>query len=355
MTIFTLMTALPPTKGHRAMIEFAARWGGSTGEDVEVILHSQPDEPMVEERAMALVEACRRINMSNLYPRSTVRVLHFHQSTVQNPDTPGFREFWRDTMWSLGFQKGDTLVCAESYGKWLAEICGGKFVPYDPKRETVDTKATRIRERGGLKKHFSSLMPEFQPFMRTTITVFGAESVGKTTFSKELAALSDSYWLHEYARPMLEMTSPELDREVMLNIARGQAVMQDMMEVRTDCPFIIQDTDLYSTVGYWQLPAWNDKFGVVPLKLIQDASSRKSDLYIILKSNIPFESDPLRYGGDVRESEDQYWIDLAEANGLNYVVLDESGRKERRASGMKLLEDLLQMKQDMITYDRGGF
>lgn len=52
--------------------------------------------------------------------------------------------------------------------------------------------------------------------------------------------------------------------------------------------------------------------------------SRASDLYIVAPSNIPFEPDPLRYGGDVRELPDTYWISLLEEFSLPYVVLENS-------------------------------
>ena len=82
----------------------------------------------------------------------------------------------------------------------------------------------------------------------------------------------------------------------------------------------IQDTDLFSTVGYWEL--W-DKDSM-PQELLESARLRKSDLYVILSSDIPFEPDPLRYGGTVRETTDQYWIDLCEREGLPYVYITET-------------------------------
>ena len=58
-----------------------------------------------------------------------------------------------------------------------------------------------------------------------------------------------------------------------------------------------------------------------PKGLVTDATILKSDLYLITQSNIPFEQDPLRYGGDRRESKDEYWIGLCEGYDLNYRVV----------------------------------
>lgn len=122
-----------------------------------------------------------------------------------------------------------------------------------------------------------------------------------------------------------------------------------------DRPFVIQDTDLFSTVGYWNLPHWADSLGEVPPGLIDDAKLWRSDLYIVLRSNIEFEADPLRYGGNVRESDDQYWIDLCVKYDLNYVVIDETDPIKRIGEGLMLMKNMLKESQDRLTYDRGGY
>jgi len=93
-----------------------------------------------------------------------------------------------------------------------------------------------------------------------------------------------------------------------------------VVRLYVDKPFIIQDTDLLSTVGYWR----HFEPGFLGRAVTDQAVSRASDLYIVAPSNIPFEPDPLRYGGDVRELPDTYWISLLEEFSLPYVVLENS-------------------------------
>ncbi len=93
----------------------------------------------------------------------------------------------------------------------------------------------------------------------------------------------------------------------------------------TDRPYVVQDTDLFATVGYWE--HWNP--GTTPESLVEDARAGMSDLYLVTLSNIPFEPDPLRYGVHERETPDAYWIALAERYGLNYRVMDEATPKAR--------------------------
>src|SRR5690606_28700585 len=108
----------------------------------------------------------------------------------------------------------------------------------------------------------------------------------------------------------------------------------------------IQDTDLFSTVGYWEM--W-DKDSM-PQSLLEDARDRKSDLYVVLSSDIPFEPDPLRYGGNTRESTDQYWIDLCEREELPYVYITETN--DRLGAVVNAIEKFL--GSNPLAYQRIG-
>ena len=43
-----------------------------------------------------------------------------------------------------------------------------------------------------------------------------------------------------------------------------------------------------------------------------------------MNDHIPFEADPLRYGGTVRESKTQFWVDLLEEFGCKYHVVEST-------------------------------
>jgi len=129
----------------------------------------------------------------------------------------------------------------------------------------------------------------------------------------------------------------------------GQAALQVFAHQTTvDKPFIIQDTDLFSTVGYYEL--WDGKS---PDGIISDAQASKSDIYLITPSNIPFEVDPIRYGGDKRESDDQFWIDLAKREGLNYHVLKSATRNGRRMEAIEIVGEHFDAHAN-IAYEREG-
>lgn len=328
-----LMKAMPPTHGHKNLIEFASH----VATEGHVLVDTADDEPMVVERLTALIE---------MMPHGwVVDHVEFNES---DPNDPYFWEVW-DAF--LEPYKGfDFVVASEDYAFKVAEKIGARYIPYDPSREMRDVRATSIRRDPF--DNFKLMAPTFQPFMRTVVTIWGAESTGKSTLTRRLHEIIPSHTTFEYARPYLETVGPEITKIAMEEIWFGQWALEAQSLNWKNKPVLIRDTDLYSTIGYWAQEHWAAHLGNVPLGLIADADRHKSDLYIIPKSNIPFEEDPIRYGGDKRESPDQYWIDLAEKYNLNYVVLENSDLNKRVDEAYNLIMEVAENKLNRIKYER---
>lgn len=337
------MTAMPPTTGHLQLIQFANLLAD---DGTTVIVCTQPHEPLPHERYRALVQAAQNHGLTD------VIITHLHKTIEQNPEKPGFWAMWRDIMTSYGVTTADYIVASEPYGQKVAELTGSQFFPYDIDRELNHTKATPVRSDP--LAHYTDIVPEFQQYIQTRVTVFGAESTGKTTLSRQIAKSLDADWLFEYARPYLENTVNEITHRSMTAIWKGQAALQRQIVNLASKPIVIQDTDLYSTVGYWEFPQWQPLIGDCPDGLKQAAAQLRSDLYIVTKSNIPFEQDPLRYGGDKREGSDEYWIDICERYELPYVVLETSSPTERLAQSLRFIRQIVDKKAQLLTYDRKG-
>lgn len=346
--VWTLMTAMPPTKGHLNLAQFALDLAADTNSTAHVIVCTQPEEPYAHERWHAIREHF------NGDPR--IRVLRLHRKLEQNPAAPGFWDMWVEIMQQHFWMKpGDIFTSSELYGATMAEKTGTIFMPYDPQRELYYTKATNIRDNPA--KYFHDIAPEFQKNIRQTVTFFGAESTGKTTLSHKISYDANGHWLFEYARPYLETVGPEINVDSMTAIWRGQAAIQRHGYDLLDKPWVIQDTDLFSTVGYWNFPHWKEHLGPVPEGLIKDALRLKSDLYIIPRSNIPFEKDPIRYKSDegVREGSDEYWIGIAEQYGLNYKIVTASDYQLRQAQAMDFMDNHWEQVSRPLVYDRKGY
>jgi len=341
---FVLMTALPPTYGHLDLIQFAA---SLNVEGVTVLLNTQPDEPLVSERYYSLAFAVK--NLSG----APVTITHQNEFVQQEAYGPDDQDFWDDWVYNLhrfGFQDGDIIVASEPYGVRLAQEAGGRFMVYDRDRWVRFTKGTHVRNDhiGG----WDQMLPEFRTNIQKRVTIFGAESTGKTTLT---VTLTDEYnqsgvgatKLFEWARPFLEMTHPEVTHQDMFDIWEGQQALQECTYKNALHPLVIQDTDLWTTIGFWE--DWDPNS--VPADIYPSARGTQSDLYLITKSNIPFEPDPLRTGGDHRETADEYWINLCEKYKLPYKVLEENSLADRIGEAMSYIDPLL---TNPLTYQRIG-
>lgn len=343
---FVLMTALPPTYGHLDLIKFA---GNLSVDLVTVLLNTQPEEPMVSERALALMHTLSQLD------RRRYVVRWQNEATQQEPvgDDDAFWANWVGNLRRYGFRDGDYIVASEPYGVTLAEKANGVFMPYDRDRWSRYTKGTKSRN-DPYRSGWSDILPEFRKSLQKTVTVFGAESTGKTTLT---AALADRFYddtgitttkLFEWARPYLEMVGSEVTLDKMNAILEGQYALQMSAYDNALAPLVVQDTDLYSTIGYWE--NWSPN--TTPKRLYVDAKDSYSDLYLITRSNIPFEADPLRYGGDKRETTDQYWIDLCERFGLCYVILESSTLEGRLGEACYYVSKLFEVNP--LGYKRIG-
>jgi HTH-type transcriptional repressor of NAD biosynthesis genes len=308
-----LMTALVPTVGHKYLIDFAHNLVGPVNK-VHVILGTMDREPIAGK--------LRYEAISNTYKNNPDVIVHqLHGDVPQEPiEHPDFWAIWRDLVLNfVDVQPDDYFVASELYGMDMANVLGCQFMPCNRYRETIPVKGTDVRQN--LKGNFDQILPSFQKHIRKTITIFGAESCGKTTMTRWLAKELNGHFIPEWAREYLETVGAEVTDERMRAIIHGQYALQKT--AKNDLfnkPFIFQDTDLFSTVGYYRL--WGGGTDQDNDLVEYYAKQTKSDLYIVMNDQIPFEEDPLRYGGNVRESKTQFWIDLLEEYGCTYHVVE---------------------------------
>lgn len=325
-----LMTALVPTIGHKYLIDFAFKLNEITGlaSTVHVIVGTLDREPVPGFRR---VNALRR----SLY-HSHIQLHHLDRDVPQEPsEHPDFWNVWRDIVLELvgEVNPDDCIVASELYGIEMAKVLGCKFMPCNIYREILPIKGSDVRK--DILGNFDKILPEFQPYLRKTVTIFGPESCGKTTMSKRLAKDLNGWFVPEWAREYLEVCGTEITNAKMAAIVDGQFASQKTVQELSGKPWIFQDTDLLSTIGYYRL--WggsdHDNKDIVTKKF----EKSKSDLYVVMSDQIPFEEDPIRYGGTKRESNCQFWIDLLEEFGCPYVVVDAADHETQTAFLTKYL------------------
>ncbi len=341
-----VMTALPPTLGHKYLINFAREYlyNENMGGKLVIFLCARDGiEPITgSDRAEAL-----RLTFKPYKDENLSIFFYDNPEAPQIPeDHPDFWNWWKSEILKYVPQVEDGILFASDlYGKKLAEVLNCEFIPCNTYREIIDISATKIRNDPINNFHF--ILPEFQRKLRKTITFFGAESTGKTTFSKLMARDFNGYWVPEWAREYMEvMNLRTVDMSLMDRIMKAQAASQTCVYYMENKPFIFQDTDLLSSLGYYKIaklhtPKW-------AIQLFEDS---KSDFYILMNDKIPFTPDPLRLGGNVRESSNEFWINLLEEYNCDYYVVKSVYKEDQEQEIANIVKNEF-MKHPLLSFKR---
>jgi NadR type nicotinamide-nucleotide adenylyltransferase len=344
-TVFVLGTFMPLHIGHEQLLRFAVKIASQQESPtrVNVLINTRDCEPIPSHvREWALHQLMERLDRENSTKYKSV-VSCYHGDVPQNPSEADSEEmFWE--IWKFLLLKntlvrpGDIIVGSETYCIKLAEVMRCTFLPYDVGRNTNQISATEIRKNP--YNHFSKIVPEARSFFQTKVTLFGAESTGKSSMTARLASrIFPNVVVTEWARPYLEMCGTELTQDKMNAIEKGQYAVQCCAASNPEAMFIFQDTDLISTFGYHKI------FNSVPGKwLYYNMVETISDLYVVMNDQIPFEKDPIRYGGDVRQSNTDFWVDLLQEFGCNYMVVKSVDPREQFDEITTAIDDLIAPK-----------
>ena len=132
-----------------------------------------------------------------------------------------------------------------------------------------------------------------QPSNCIKVVLFGPESSGKTTLSRQLARYYNSVWVPEYAREYLQNKwnneRKTCEPKDLLPIAIGQMQLENTLAQKTDS-VLICDTDLLETKVY------SEEYysGTCDPLLEKYALKNTYDLYFLTYIDTPWEADDLR-------------------------------------------------------------
>lgn len=156
----------------------------------------------------------------------------------------------------------------------------------------------------------------------------GAESTGKTTLCRRLAASFGVPWLPEYAREHLAGRECYDEADVAA-IAREQMRREAELVAGANAGLVL-DTDL-SVILIW----WREKFGAPPEWLDQAFAAQSARLYLLCRPDLPWQADPLREtGGDRRRLLRHHgaYRDLLAQRGLPFVEIAGRGQARQNAA-----------------------
>lgn len=328
-----LMNAVPFHKGHEYAIRFMLEKAAINGECSTIFLTYHPDHNnMTEfERKAEYVLGIFENSRDAGYRKAEVISLNLSIFNKAEPDSDDDKEYWETLSGAIRYYTKENtfrVFASEYYGetvaKWLGN--GSEFVPVDINRTVVPVSGTQIRNN--LYENFKYIPNKIGQFYKKTAVIFGAESVGKTTLAKKLA--EDFGWtrVDEWARPYLEGKEDKtITPKVMETIFEYQQISENLARSQGESPVIVKDTDLVSTYGYYKIanldvPNW------IEAAVKRYVKIQKPIYFVLGQKYMPFTPDPLRYGGDKRESTDEFWLELLKELGVpeNDIVYLESAQ-----------------------------
>jgi len=175
------------------------------------------------------------------------------------------------------------------------------------------------------------------------VVLFGPESTGKTTLSRQLARHYNSVWVREYARAYLQdkwnNERKTCESKDLLPIAIGQMKLENELAQKT-ASVLICDTDLLETKVYSE--AYYS--GTCDPILDKFAIENSYDLYFLTYIDTPWEADDLRDKPHERARMFKAFEDALIKYKRPYVLL-KGNKTERLNKAIKHIDKLIKKKR----------
>ncbi len=186
------------------------------------------------------------------------------------------------------------------------------------------------------------------PINIVKVVLFGPESTGKTTLSRQLARHYNTVWAPEFAREYLQdkwnNERKTCEKEDLLPIAVGQMQLENSLAKKAD-KILICDTDLLETKVY------SEEFygGFVDDKLNEAASKNQYDLYLLTYIDTPWEADDLRDRPEERLEMFKAFENALIKNKRPYLLL--KGDKETRLkNATEAINKIIESKDNLHSF-----
>ena len=173
------------------------------------------------------------------------------------------------------------------------------------------------------------------------VAILGAESTGKTTLCRDLAAHFGCPWVPEYMRSYLQA---KWDNEQLtctwddlLPIAQGQIELENELaeqaaQTSNNNHHLFCDTSLFELMVYS-----NWYYGDCPKALTQAALAHHYDMILLTEVDIPWVADDLRDSPHQREDISDYFASQLTLHNKSFQRIG-GDRDERVQQVVKLLE-----------------
>ncbi len=320
---------LPPHAGHLYLIAAAQ----ARVERLTVVVGSLAREP---------IPGARRVEwLRELCPG--VEVVALTDALPQYPhEHPEFWELWTAALRRVIPRAPDVVFSSEEYGDELARRLGARHAMIDLAREQVPISGSAIR--ADPMRHWEFIPAVVRPWFVRRVLITGAESTGKTTLARDLAARFATTWVPEYAREVLDAKAQSFDGPAEIveladfaAIAKGQGAREDLA-ARAANRVLFCDTDAAVTAIYAQRYCH-----AVPPEVSAEVAARRYDFAILTGLDVAWEKDRHRDSAHLRESLHAQMRRSLETRKIPFVEL--AGPPEARlAAAAQAIESRLQSR-----------
>ncbi len=307
----------PPHRGHKYLIEA----GRTQVDELHVIICQKPHEqPPGTLRAAWLSEIHPDVNVlliDDVYDEQDSRI--WAENSIR----------W------LGFAP-DVVFTSEDYGDRFAHYLGCQHVLIDKARAIVPVSGTKVRSAA--LEYWEFLEPPVRGWYAKRVCLVGAESTGKTTLARSLAAHYQTIWVAEYGREYSERKLAEggshWSSEEFTHIAQVQCERENEA-ARQANKVLMCDTDAFAT------SIWHRRYLHEPSPAVEAivAAHRRPDLYLLTDVNTPFEQDGTRDGAAIRHWMHETFVAELTVQQRPFQFLSGSA-SERLANAIAKINDL---------------
>jgi NadR type nicotinamide-nucleotide adenylyltransferase len=263
----------PPHKGHALLIDTALQHV----ERLTIIVCADASD--------AIPAPLRADWLRELHPSADVLAV---ETTGYDPDDSAL---WARLTRSWLGDAPDVVFTSEAYGPAYARHLGCEHITVDQQRSRVPISGSRILVDP--TAHLEYLDGPARAYFVPRVVLVGAESTGKTTLARALAARYRTTWAPEYGRTfwdgLLALQRIVPTTSDFLHIAEAQIRLEDQL-ARHAHSVVFCDTDAFCT---W---LWHERYIALEAPALRALADRPRwrQLYVLTGDEIPWEDDGTR-------------------------------------------------------------
>lgn len=314
---------MPLHSGHELLIN----WAVKKCDKLYVLVCTQDNEPIDPQNRFLWVRKTFENNHK-------IEVVRFHNELPNSSESSrDISKVWSEYL-KERFPDVTVFFGSERYVEYVAEYMNIDYEIFDEKRIEVPISATDIRNNP--IQNWDYISEYFKEHFVKKICIFGPESCGKSTLTKNLAKHFNTAFVPEMARQMIDDGGITMDDLQLKHLEEFAIIQKNMVISMTKFAkgVLFCDTDNLTTQVFAK-----EYFNRVS-ETISCQNKIKYDLYFLLTPDVPWINDGQRNLGHKRWEMFNKCKDILDEHNVNYVVIDGDWN-ERFQKSVNLVKKLI--------------